>query len=75
MNLFGDPTVWLPVAFATLMGLSILAYVILDGYDLGVGMLFPLASDDEKDLATEVPQRSLTTRIPPKAGPPVRCPR
>jgi cytochrome bd-type quinol oxidase subunit 2 len=25
--------------FAALMGLSILIYVILDGYDLGVGML------------------------------------
>jgi cytochrome d ubiquinol oxidase subunit II len=27
-----------------------LAYVILDGYDLGVGMLLPLASDDDKDV-------------------------
>ena len=32
MALFGfEPDVWLPVAFAILMGASILAYVILDG--------------------------------------------
>jgi cytochrome d ubiquinol oxidase subunit II len=29
----------LPLVFAGLMGLAILAYVVLDGYDLGVGML------------------------------------
>jgi len=29
----------LPLIFAGLMGLAILAYVVLDGYDLGVGML------------------------------------
>lgn len=49
MNLFGDPAVWLPLAFATLMGLSILIYVILDGFDLGIGVLFPFAGDDERD--------------------------
>jgi cytochrome d ubiquinol oxidase subunit II len=32
------------------MGLSMLAYVILDGYDLGVGMLLPLAGDADKDI-------------------------
>jgi cytochrome d ubiquinol oxidase subunit II len=41
---------WLPLAFLAVMGLSILAYVILDGYDLGVGMLLPFATDDEKDV-------------------------
>lgn len=49
MTLFGDPAIWLPLAFAGLMGASILIYVILDGFDLGVGLLFPLADDDEKD--------------------------
>ncbi|MEM9267739.1 MAG: cytochrome BD ubiquinol oxidase subunit II, partial [Pseudomonadota bacterium] len=33
---FSDPTIWLPQAFAALMGISILVYVILDGFDLGV---------------------------------------
>jgi len=33
---------WLPLAFAALMGVSILIYVVLDGFDLGVGLLSPL---------------------------------
>ncbi|MFN3233684.1 MAG: cytochrome d ubiquinol oxidase subunit II [Alphaproteobacteria bacterium] len=49
MTLFGDPAQWLPVVFAGLMGLSILIYVVLDGFDLGVGVLFPFASPDERD--------------------------
>ena len=40
----------LPVIFAGLMGFSILAYVVLDGYDLGVGMLMPAATAEEQDL-------------------------
>ncbi len=44
------PAGWLPLAFTAVMGLAMLAYVILDGYDLGVGILLPLATDDEKDL-------------------------
>jgi len=32
-----SPGGWLPLVFALVMALSMLAYVILDGYDLGVG--------------------------------------
>jgi cytochrome d ubiquinol oxidase subunit II len=39
----------LPLIFAGLMGLAILIYVILDGFDLGIGILFAAATDDEKD--------------------------
>ncbi len=39
----------LPLIFAALMGLSILLYVVLDGFDLGVGLLFPFATADERD--------------------------
>lgn len=49
MTYFGDPAIWLPWTFAALMGLSILIYVILDGFDLGVGLLMPLAEEQEKD--------------------------
>src|SRR6056297_3409449 len=49
LTLFGDPEVWLPLAFAGLMGLSILVYVILDGFDLGVGLLAPLVGVKERD--------------------------
>ncbi len=40
----------LPLVFMVLMGLSVLAYVVLDGYDLGVGMLMPAASDAEQSM-------------------------
>lgn len=49
MELFGNPAEWLPITFAALMGLSILIYVVLDGFDLGVGVLTPLVGDKEKD--------------------------
>ncbi len=48
--MFSDPAIWLPFTFAALMGLAIVIYVVLDGFDLGVGVLFPLADDTEKDL-------------------------
>ena len=41
---------FLPLIFMAVMGLALLAYVILDGYDLGVGILLPFATDDEKDV-------------------------
>ncbi len=40
----------LPVIFMALMGLSMLIYVISDGYDLGVGMLMHRATPAEKDM-------------------------
>jgi cytochrome bd ubiquinol oxidase subunit II len=43
-------TLDLPLVFALLMAVSILAYVVLDGYDLGVGMLMPAATANEQDL-------------------------
>ncbi|MGH8648512.1 MAG: cytochrome d ubiquinol oxidase subunit II, partial [Burkholderiales bacterium] len=43
-------TLDLPVVFAVLMGVAILAYVVLDGYDLGVGMLMPAADPQEQNI-------------------------
>jgi cytochrome d ubiquinol oxidase subunit II len=43
-------TIDLPVVFAVLMGVSVLAYVVLDGYDLGVGMLLPAAEAREQNI-------------------------
>ncbi|MCU4676623.1 cytochrome d ubiquinol oxidase subunit II [Catenovulum sp. 2E275] len=39
----------LAVIFVGLMGLSILLYAILDGYDLGVGILLPLGNQKDSD--------------------------
>jgi len=41
--------IWLPVAFAALMGLAILLYVVLDGYDLGVGILSGAVEGEHRD--------------------------
>ena len=43
-------TLDLPLVFAALMGVAILAYVVLDGYDLGVGMLMPYSEREEHDV-------------------------
>jgi cytochrome d ubiquinol oxidase subunit II len=40
---------WLPLFFVSVMGLALLIYIVLDGFDLGIGMLLPLANEDEKD--------------------------
>ena len=40
----------LPVIFMALMGVSMLVYVVSDGYDLGVGMLMHRATRQEKDV-------------------------
>lgn len=40
---------WLPIFFVGVMGFALLIYTILDGYDLGIGMLLPFAEESEKD--------------------------
>jgi len=44
-----QPAGWLPIVFMGVMGLAMLAYVILDGYDLGVGVLMRRANEEDKD--------------------------
>jgi cytochrome d ubiquinol oxidase subunit II len=39
----------LPVVFLALMGVAMLAYVVLDGYDLGVGLLLHRATPEQRD--------------------------
>src|SRR5690606_26526802 len=43
-----DPTFWMPLVFMGLLFLLIAGGVVLDGFDLGVGMLLPLAPADER---------------------------
>ena len=45
---------YLPVIWAALIGAAVALYVILDGFDLGVGILFPFAKEDrERDLMVD----------------------
>lgn len=45
-----QPAGWLPLVFLVVMGLAMLIYVVLDGYDLGLGILLGLAEDQDKDI-------------------------
>src|SRR5262245_40942990 len=38
---------YLPLIWAAIIGLAVAMYVILDGFDLGIGVLFPFARDDQ----------------------------
>ena len=81
MGNLDDPAVLLPLIFTGLMGLSMLLYVVLDGYDLGVGVLLPLRRRREKDtmIASHRPvlgrQRDLAgaRRRPAAGGIPARA--
>ena len=43
-------TAQLPLIWAAILGVAVMLYVILDGFELGMGMLFPFARDDgERD--------------------------
>jgi cytochrome d ubiquinol oxidase subunit II len=39
---------YLPVIWAVLIGLAVALYVILDGFDLGIGILFPFAKNERE---------------------------
>ena len=39
---------YLPVIWAGLIGTAVALYVILDGFDLGIGILFPFAKEDQE---------------------------
>ncbi|MDQ8200347.1 cytochrome d ubiquinol oxidase subunit II [Pelagicoccus enzymogenes] len=49
MNEFLQDGAWLPFAFAFLIGLSMLLYAVLDGYDLGVGLLSRFVERPDRD--------------------------
>ena len=53
MHELSQPGGWLPLVFMALMGLAMLIYVVLDGYDLGVGILLGFAPDADKDAMVE----------------------
>ena len=48
-TLFGDPGIWLPQPVAALIGRAIRVHVMLDGYDLGVRLLFSFAEPAPRD--------------------------
>jgi cytochrome bd ubiquinol oxidase subunit II len=41
-------TLWLPIVWAGLIGTAVALYVILDGFDLGIGILFPFEPNESR---------------------------
>ncbi|HYF52634.1 MAG TPA: cytochrome d ubiquinol oxidase subunit II, partial [Salinarimonas sp.] len=40
------PALWLPLVWAALLALAVAMYVVADGFDLGVGILFTAAKSE-----------------------------
>ena len=43
-----DIAYWLPLVWAAIIAVAVALYVILDGFDLGLGILFPFAPEEER---------------------------
>ncbi len=43
-----DITYWLPLVWAALLATAVALYIVLDGFDLGLGILFPLAPEETR---------------------------
>lgn len=41
-------TYWLPIVWAAILGVAVALYVILDGFDLGIGILFPFEPQESR---------------------------
>jgi len=39
---------YLPLIWSAIIGVAVILYVVLDGFDLGIGILFPTASDERE---------------------------
>lgn len=50
LSLASGSAYWLPVIFSGLMVLAFFIYAILDGYDLGVGILLPMQHEPQRDI-------------------------
>src|SRR5947208_4238554 len=44
----GEMEWYLPVIWASVIGAAVALYVILDGFDLGIGILFPFAKEEKQ---------------------------
>jgi hypothetical protein len=44
--MMSDLTLSLPVVWAAIIGIAVALYVVLDGFDLGIGILYPLFPDE-----------------------------
>ncbi|MFA5950337.1 MAG: cytochrome d ubiquinol oxidase subunit II [Hyphomicrobium sp.] len=46
-----DIAYWLPLVWVAVLGAAVTLYVLLDGFDLGIGILFPISpEEDHRDM-------------------------
>ncbi len=46
-----ETSYWLPLIWATLLGVAVALYVVLDGFDLGLGILYPFwPAEEDRDV-------------------------
>jgi cytochrome bd ubiquinol oxidase subunit II len=46
-----DMAIWLPLVWAAILATAVALYVVLDGFDLGLGILFPIVpAEDDRDV-------------------------
>jgi hypothetical protein len=64
MHELSQPGGWLPLVFMALMGMAMLIYVVLDGYDLGVGILLGSPTKATRTLWSNRSDRSGTPTRP-----------
>ena len=43
-----DIAYWLPLVWAAIIAIAVTLYVVLDGFDLGLGILFPFAPEEDR---------------------------
>lgn len=43
-----DITYWLPLVWVAILGIAVILYVVLDGFDLGIAILFPLNPQEHR---------------------------
>ena len=44
----GETAYWLPLVWAAIIAIAVTLYVVLDGFDLGLGILFPFAPEEDR---------------------------
>ncbi len=71
----------LPLIWAVIIGFGLMMYVIMDGFDLGIGILFPFIRDrDDRDVMVNTVAPCGTATKPgwcsaaPGCSPPFRSP-
>ena len=57
-------TLDLPLVWAGIIALAVLMYVLLDGFDLGLGILFPFAASPEGLRAPGTPLAAAPDEAP-----------